>query len=76
MAAAVTMKVMMTINPKSDDYEGKFPGEDKKQTPSANLCLVKNTANFLDIIYCFVTNVGWFKLIKLGFYFFCQITEQ
>ena len=57
MAAAVTMKVMMTINGKSDDYEDMFIGEERKHTPSANLCLVKNTANLLDLIYCFVIHL-------------------
>ena len=36
------MKVMMTVNAKSDDYEDKFLGEEKKHASSANLCLVEN----------------------------------
>ena len=33
---------MMTVYEKSDDYEDKFLGEEKKHTPSANLCLVES----------------------------------
>ena len=50
MITVMTMMTMMTLDGKSDDYDEKLFGGEKKHTPSANLFIFGFVAKFTEQI--------------------------